>query len=81
MDSPGIIENKKQQERGYPFNEVCQWFIDRAQLIFLVFDPTKLDIGSELEVRDVLLDVHALASCFVCEEQEREKMFVLDTPL
>ena len=53
MDTPGIIENKKQQERGYPFNEVCQWFIDRAQLIFLVFDPTKLDIGSELEVMDM----------------------------
>ncbi|KAK7096651.1 sarcalumenin-like [Littorina saxatilis] len=50
VDTPGIIENKKQQTRGYPFNDVCQWFIDRAQLIFLIFDPTKLDIGSELEV-------------------------------
>lgn len=35
---------------GYPYNEVCQWFIDRADLIFLVFDPTKLDVGGELEV-------------------------------
>lgn len=34
---------------GYPYNEVCQWFIDRADLIFLVFDPTKLDVGLELE--------------------------------
>ncbi|KAL8558465.1 hypothetical protein ACOMHN_052282 [Nucella lapillus] len=50
VDTPGIIENKKQQARGYPFNEVCQWFIDRAHLIFLVFDPSKLDIGSELEI-------------------------------
>lgn len=50
VDTPGIIENKKQQERGYPFNEVCQWFIERAQLVFLVFDPSKLDMGSELEV-------------------------------
>ena len=49
MDTPGIIENRKQQERGYPFNEVCQWFIDRADLIFVVFDPTKLDVGTELE--------------------------------
>jgi len=45
----GIIENRKQQERGYPFNKVVQWFIDRAQLILIVFDPTKLDVGSELE--------------------------------
>ncbi|XP_030067040.1 sarcalumenin isoform X2 [Microcaecilia unicolor] len=50
VDTPGIIENRKQQERGYPFNDVCQWFIDRADLIFIVFDPTKLDVGLELEM-------------------------------
>uniref|UniRef100_H2Y0U9 Sarcalumenin-like n=1 Tax=Ciona intestinalis TaxID=7719 RepID=H2Y0U9_CIOIN len=49
VDTPGIIENRKQQERGYPFNKVMQWFIDHAALIFVVFDPTKLDVGSELE--------------------------------
>ncbi|XP_022098887.1 sarcalumenin-like [Acanthaster planci] len=49
VDTPGIIENRKQQERGYPFNEVCEWFMDRADLIFVVFDPTKLDVGTELE--------------------------------
>lgn len=49
IDTPGIIENRKQQERGYPFNEVCDWFIQRADLILVVFDPTKLDIGTELE--------------------------------
>lgn len=36
--------------QGYPYSEVCQWFIDRADLIFLVFDPTKLDVGGELEM-------------------------------
>ncbi|XP_022611313.1 sarcalumenin-like [Seriola dumerili] len=57
VDTPGIIENRKQQERGFislifliSHNEVCQWFIDRADLIFLVFDPTKLDVGGELEM-------------------------------
>ena len=49
VDTPGIIENRKQQERGYPFNEVCQWFIEKADLIFVVFDPTKLDVGRELD--------------------------------
>ena len=49
VDTPGIIENRKQQERGYPFNEVTKWFVDRADLIFVVFDPTKLDVGTELE--------------------------------
>jgi len=50
VDTPGIIENRqKAKERGYPFNDVTQWFIDRSHLIVLVFDPTKLDVGSELE--------------------------------
>ncbi|CAG5115089.1 unnamed protein product [Candidula unifasciata] len=45
VDTPGIIETKKQQERGYPFYDVLQWFLQRASLIFLVYDPTKLDAG------------------------------------
>ncbi len=43
------VSHRKQQERGYPFNDVTRWFIERADLIFVVFDPTKLDVGSELE--------------------------------
>ncbi|XP_076321688.1 sarcalumenin-like isoform X1 [Tachypleus tridentatus] len=58
IDTPGIIENRKQQERGYPFNNVCQWFIDRADIILVVFDPTKLDVGTELEVLFKLLKGH-----------------------
>lgn len=49
VDTPGIIENRKQQERGYPFNHVMKWFINRSNLIFIVFDPSKLDVGTELE--------------------------------
>lgn len=49
IDTPGVIENKKQQERGFPFIEICRWFIDRSDLILLVFDPSKMDIGAELE--------------------------------
>lgn len=48
MDTPGILENRKNQERGYPFNDAFQWFIDRADAIYVVLDPTKVDIGSEL---------------------------------
>ena len=55
VDTPGIIENRKQQERGYPFNEVMRWFIERSDLIFVVFDPTKLDVGTELETLFKLL--------------------------
>lgn len=58
IDTPGIIENKKQQERGYPFNEVSQWFMNKADLIFVVFDPTKLDVGQELEKLFIQLKGH-----------------------
>lgn len=48
VDTPGILENRKNNERGYPFNDAFQWFIDRADAIYVVLDPTKVDIGSEL---------------------------------
>uniref|UniRef100_A0A8C3ISG3 Sarcalumenin n=1 Tax=Chrysemys picta bellii TaxID=8478 RepID=A0A8C3ISG3_CHRPI len=46
----GLDDTPYQLYTGYPFNDVCQWFIDRADLIFVVFDPTKLDVGLELEM-------------------------------
>ncbi|KAG7269875.1 hypothetical protein CRUP_033242 [Coryphaenoides rupestris] len=33
-----------------PHKLLERWFIDRADLIFVVFDPTKLDVGLELEM-------------------------------
>lgn len=35
--------------RLFPFNDACQWFIDRADIILLVYDPSKLDVGPETE--------------------------------
>lgn len=49
MEIPGILEIRKQVERMFPFNDACQWFIDRADIIFLVYDPSKLDVGPETE--------------------------------
>ena len=48
---PGILEtgSKRKVDRLYPFNEAVQWFIDHADLILLVYDYTKLDIGPETE--------------------------------
>ena len=40
---------KRKRDRLYNFNEACQWFIDHADLILLVYDYTKLDIGPETE--------------------------------
>lgn len=39
VEIPGILEVRKQVERSFPFNDACQWFIDRADVLFLVYDP------------------------------------------
>nr|XP_053652383.1 sarcalumenin-like [Cherax quadricarinatus] len=49
VEAPGILEMRRPGERLYPFNDVVQWFIDRADLILVMFDHTKLDAGYELE--------------------------------
>ncbi|KOC66162.1 Sarcalumenin [Habropoda laboriosa] len=49
VEIPGILEIRKQVQRLFPFNDACQWFIDRADIIFLVYDPSKLDVGPETE--------------------------------
>lgn len=49
VEIPGILEMRKHVDRVFPFNDVCQWFIDRADTIFLVYDPAKLDVGPETE--------------------------------
>lgn len=49
VEIPGILEVRKQVQRLFPFNDACQWFIDRADMIFLVYDPSKLDVGPETE--------------------------------
>ncbi|XP_044764729.1 probable serine/threonine-protein kinase kinX [Coccinella septempunctata] len=49
VEIPGILEVRKQISRVFPFNDACQWFIDRADIIFLVYDPFKLDVGPETE--------------------------------
>ncbi|XP_019867383.2 midasin [Aethina tumida] len=49
VEIPGILEVRKQISRVFPFNDACQWFIDRADIIFLVYDPSKLDVGPETE--------------------------------
>lgn len=49
VEIPGILEMRKHVDRVFPFNDVCQWFIDRADVIFLVYDPAKLDVGPETE--------------------------------
>ncbi|GIY66882.1 sarcalumenin [Caerostris darwini] len=48
IDSPGIVENKKNTERGYSLSAAFQWFIDRADAVYVVLDPSKVDIGGEL---------------------------------
>lgn len=54
VEIPGILEVRKQVSRIFPFNDACQWFIDRADIIFLTYDPSKLGKFSEfIQMLDV----------------------------
>lgn len=49
VDTPGTIENKVDQDRGYSYGNVSKWFIERSSVVFFLFDPFRLNIGRELE--------------------------------
>ncbi|KAK7196471.1 Sarcalumenin [Novymonas esmeraldas] len=49
IDTPGVLESAKDiHQRNYDYVKVCRWFAERSDLIFVLFDPSKLDAGAEL---------------------------------
>ena len=47
---PGVLSGEKQRiERNYNFVDVASWFASRSDLIFMLFDPSKLDISDEFK--------------------------------
>ncbi|KAH8620807.1 putative Dynamin family 50S ribosome binding GTPase [Trypanosoma vivax] len=49
VDTPGVLETANDMRgRRYDYGGVCRWFVERSDLIFVLFDPTKLDAGAEL---------------------------------
>ena len=72
---PGVLETGtiRKIDRRYPFNDACQWFIDHADLIILVYDYAKLDIGPETEA---LLDQLKGRESQVSPPQNCQEVFV-----
>ena len=57
VDTPGVLEAAGDiHSRRYDYIKVCRWFVERSDLVFVLFDPTKLDAGIELK----MLFKHAL---------------------
>ncbi|KAG5493961.1 hypothetical protein JKF63_01793 [Porcisia hertigi] len=50
IDTPGILEAAgNAHSRRYNYVEVCRWFVEKSDLVFFLFDPTKLDAGPEMQ--------------------------------
>ncbi len=46
----GVLSGEKQRlERNYNFVDIVKWFASRCDLIFMLFDPNKLDISDEFK--------------------------------
>lgn len=49
IDTPGILEAAGEvHSRRYNYAKVCRWFVEKSDMVFFLFDPTKLDAGREL---------------------------------
>lgn len=49
IDTPGVLEAAQEdKQRRYDYVAACRWFVERSDLVFFLFDPTKLDAGAEL---------------------------------
>lgn len=58
IDTPGVLEAAGQMRaRRYDYVKACKWFMGRSDLVVFLFDPHKLDAGTELQS----LFKHALA--------------------
>ncbi|ORC93618.1 sarcoplasmic reticulum glycoprotein [Trypanosoma theileri] len=58
IDTPGVLETAGDvHSRRYDYIKVCRWFVEKSDLVFFLFDPTKLDAGTELR----MLFKHALS--------------------
>ena len=57
IDTPGVLEAAGDiHSRRYDYVKVCRWFVEKSDLVFFLFDPSKLDAGPELR----MLFKHAL---------------------
>jgi GTPase SAR1 family protein len=60
IDTPGILSGKKQSNgRAYDFQKVLEWFVDRADMIILLFDVQKIDLSDEMATAVKCLGKHA----------------------
>eukprot|EP01012_Entosiphon_sulcatum_P056454 TRINITY_DN80120_c0_g1_i1.p1 TRINITY_DN80120_c0_g1~~TRINITY_DN80120_c0_g1_i1.p1 ORF type:complete len:679 (-),score=142.03 TRINITY_DN80120_c0_g1_i1:6-2042(-) len=53
IDTPGVLEaagGQSGHSRNYDYVRVVKWFVERADMVFFLFDPSKLDAGTELQL-------------------------------
>eukprot|EP00996_Jenningsia_fusiforme_P000842 NODE_1765_length_1413_cov_32.037390_g1594_i0.p1 GENE.NODE_1765_length_1413_cov_32.037390_g1594_i0~~NODE_1765_length_1413_cov_32.037390_g1594_i0.p1 ORF type:complete len:428 (+),score=60.17 NODE_1765_length_1413_cov_32.037390_g1594_i0:95-1378(+) len=49
VDTPGILESAGSLPREYNYDDAMGWFVARSDLVIVMFDPSKLDLGPQLQ--------------------------------
>eukprot|EP00667_Euglena_gracilis_P022909 EG_transcript_25672 len=82
IDTPGVLESAQEvHTRTYDYIKVARWFVEMADLVFVMFDPSKLDAGVELRNLFNQLKGHesklrmVLNKADLCEPQELMRVY------
>ena len=78
VDTPGVLSGEKQTTRDYNFVQVLGWFAARSDMIIIMFDTLKLDLGDELlEVIRSLEPFHDRIRCVLNKADQVDKQRLL----
>lgn len=82
IDTPGVLESAQDvHSRQYDYIKVARWFVEMSDLVFVMFDPSKLDAGVELRSLFNQLKGHesklrmVLNKADLCEPQELMRVY------
>jgi len=72
IDTPGVLSGEKQRlNRGYDYEQVYKWFVQRCDKVLLMFDAHKLDISDEFKRNIECLKGHPQKVAIILNKADR----------